>query len=92
MKVNFYATLRQIVGTKTVDISLVEGATVRQLVDEIINQYPALSPHLIEEDGELCGHVHLIVNGRDATFLDKKMETVLSPDDTVSIFPPVGGG
>jgi len=35
--------------------------------------------------------VNLLVNGRNAKFLDG-METLLSDGDEVSIFPPTGGG
>ena len=92
MKVDFYATLRQIVGQKTVKINLPEGATVRQLVDEIVCIYPLMRSELMDEDGKLYGHVHVIINGRDAPFLDNALDTVLMSDDRISIFPAVGGG
>ena len=47
---------------------------------------------LLDEDGKLYGHVHVIINGRDAPFLENALETVLVGDDRVSIFPAVGGG
>lgn len=92
MIVNFYATLRQIVGGKTVEIPVEEGATVQQLLDEMISRYPALAPELLNEQGSLYGHVHLFVNGRDTPFLEDGVDTVLNPDDTISVFPAVGGG
>lgn len=92
MKVNFYATLRQVVGEKTVDFDLENGCTVRQLVDEMIRSFPALRRELLDERGELYRHVHVFVNGRDASFLENGMDTILSPEDTVGVFPAVGGG
>ena len=92
MKVNYYATLRQIVGGKTIEIPVEDGATVRQLLDEMISHYPALGLELLNEDGMLHGHVHLFVNGRDTPFLKDGMDTVLNLDDTISVFPAVGGG
>lgn len=92
MKVTFYATLRQIVGGKSVDFSLPENATVGQLLEEMINCYPAIQFELLNEQGELYPHVHLFINGRDAPYLENGLETVLSPDDTVTVFPAVGGG
>lgn len=92
MQVHFFATLRQIVGQKTVDIDLPEGATIRQLVDEILRSYPLLRKELVSENGQLYGHVHVFVNGRDAPFLDDALETVLKPDDKITVFPAVGGG
>jgi molybdopterin synthase sulfur carrier subunit len=92
MQVNFFATLRQIVGQKTVDISISEGSTVRQLLDEIVRSYPGLERELIDEQGELYGHVHVIINGRDFKFLDHGIETVITSEDRVSVFPAIGGG
>jgi len=92
MKVNFYATLRDVVGQKTVDIDIPENATVRDLVDAIIRRYPLLRDKLLNQDNILWGHVHVFINGRDAPFLDDEMQTVIKPDDAISIFPAVGGG
>lgn len=92
MQVNFFATLRQIVGQKTVDIPVDEGATVRQLVDEIVRSYPALEQEMLDEHGDLYGHVHVIINGRDFNFLDQGIDTIVKQADRVSVFPAIGGG
>jgi sulfur-carrier protein len=92
MKVNFYSTLREIVGQKTVEIDLPENTTVRQLVEEIIRQYPLLERELVDERGNLYQHVHVFVNGRDVPFLVDRVDTQLSMADKISIFPAVGGG
>ena len=92
MKVNFYATLRQIVGQKTVELDLPEGTTAIQLVEAVMKQYPRIRPELVDENGDLHGHIHLFVNGRDAPFLENQMDTVVKANDKVDIFPPVGGG
>ncbi len=92
MKINFYATYRQIVGGKTVELPFGEGITVRQLVDALIARYPRLRRELLDEQGHLYPHVHVFVNGRDVPYLEDGLETRISPDDTVSIFPPVAGG
>ena len=92
MKVDFYATLREVAGQKTVDIEVPENATVRQLVDAIVTRYPLMRDKLLQQNGDLWGHVHVFVNGRDAPFLDDQMETVINLSDTISVFPAVGGG
>ena len=92
MQVNFYATYRQIVGKKTVEIPLDEGATLSQLVENLVGDYPALRSEWLDDQGHLYGHVHLFVNGRDLPFLENALDTRLQADDTVSVFPPVGGG
>ena len=92
MKVNFYATLRPIVGQKTVEFDLPQGTTAIQLVEAVIEQFPHMRPELVDENGDLHGHIHIFVNGRDAPFLENKLDTVISSSDKIDIFPPVGGG
>ena len=92
MEVNFYATLRDVVGQKTLDINIPENATIRQLVDTVVELYPQLRDKLLNQEDNLWGHVHVFINGRDAPFLDDEMQTIIKPGDTISIFPAVGGG
>jgi molybdopterin synthase sulfur carrier subunit len=92
MKVNFYATLRQIVGQKTIELDVPPGTTIIQMVEGVMEQYPLMRPELVDESGDLHGHIHIFVNGRDAPYLEDKMDTVLSSSDKIDIFPPVGGG
>ncbi len=92
MKVHFFATLRQIVGQKTVEIDLPENTTVQDFVEMVVTQYPPMRQELLDENGNLYRHVHVFVNGRDAPFLANGMDTVIQPNDTLNIFPAVGGG
>ena len=92
MEVNFFAGLRQIVGQKIVELTIPEGATARQLVDVVVQTYPAIERELLDEHGNLYGHVHVVINGRDIRYLEGSMERVISPNDRVSIFPAIGGG
>ena len=92
MEVSFYATLRQMIGQKTVEIPLPDGSSVQQLLDAVLERHPAMGPELFDENGELYGHVHVFINGRDAPYLDDGLQTVLKAQDKVDIFPPVAGG
>jgi len=92
MQVHFYATLRAIVGQKTVEFPHHPGMTLRQLVQEIVAAYPLLRRELLDENGELYGHVHVLVNGRDTPYLENALDTPLQPEDSISVFPAVGGG
>lgn len=92
MIVNFYATLRQVVGIRQVEFSLNPGSTLRDLIDEILKRYPDLRTEIIDPQGNVYQHIHFFINGRDSTLLDGKMDTILQADDIISIFPPVGGG
>jgi molybdopterin synthase sulfur carrier subunit len=92
MIVNYYATLRQVVGSRKVDFVLPQGGTLRQLVDEMVVRYPGLKTEMLDPQGQLYGHIHIFINGRDSTFLQGNLDTILNPEDNISIFPPVGGG
>jgi len=92
MQVNFYATLRYVVGSKMVNFNLPDRVTVQQLLDEMLRCYPALRRELVDEQGNLYPHVHIFVNGRDARFLEHAMDSELTTDDSISVFPAVGGG
>lgn len=92
MHINFYATLRPIVGGRTIEFDLHDGATVRELVAAVVQRFPPLRAQLLDEHGELYRHVHVFVNGRDAPMLPDGMDTAVSADATVDIFPAVAGG
>jgi len=92
MKVNFYATLRAIVGQKTIEANLPPRATARDLANVVVADYPALRAELLDANGEIQTRIKFFINGREAIYLDDKMDTVIQPDDKVDIFPPVGGG
>ncbi|MEJ2511265.1 MAG: MoaD/ThiS family protein [Anaerolineales bacterium] len=92
MKINFYATLRDIAGGKTIEFPLDHGVTAREVLDAIIKKFPAMEKELLNENGHLYGHVHFFINGRDVQFTDEDIETRILPGDLISVFPAVGGG
>jgi len=92
MKVNFFATLRPIVGGKAVEFEIPAGTTAAELLNMVVERFPPLRAELLDEEGQLYPHVHMFVNGRDAPYLENGMDTILKPTDTVNIFPAVAGG
>ena len=92
MKVNFFATLRDIAGGKAVEFDVEHGITAQELLDTIIKRFPIMKKELLDKDGKMYGHVHLFINGRDVQFMDDGFQTKITADDVVNIFPAVGGG
>ena len=92
MKVSFFATLRDIAGGKNVEFDLDHGITAKELLDAIITRFPLMKKELLNENGEMYGHVHFFINGRDVQFMDDKFDTKIMREDTVNVFPAVGGG
>ena len=92
MRIKFFATLREIVGGRIIEIPTSGETSAQELLDQIIGTYPALRHELLEETGNLRGHVHFHINGRDVQFTEAGMKTKLAFDDEITIFPAVGGG
>lgn len=68
-----------------------EGATLRELIDDLEARHEGLKPKIVSDDGDLAKFVNVYVNDEDARFLDG-IDTRLSDGDTVSILPAVAGG
>ena len=79
IRVQFYAQLRDLIGTRELDVDVVEGATVRDLLEQIYTRQPALR-----------AHDQSILVGAGLEFVDRDYE--LKPGDEVAIMPPVQGG
>lgn len=92
MDVHFYATLRAIIGKKTVVVPLGTDTTAIQLVNLVTADYPALRDELLDAENRFHQHMKMFINGREAIYLPHKFETIIQPEDKIDIFPPVGGG
>ena len=82
IQVQFYAQLRDLAGgdeSGSCRIDLSEGSTVRDLLDQIYAQRPALR-----------AHDKSILIGAGVEFVDRNYK--LKPGDKISIIPPVQGG
>jgi sulfur-carrier protein len=91
VEVSFYATLREIVGTKRVHFDLPAGSTVHTLLDQAGERYPRLKALIWQPDGRLSDYVKVFVDGRESRHL-QGLDTPLGADATVDIFPPAAGG
>jgi len=92
VQVGLYATLRPVVGSPRVEVSLPQGATVADLLDELLRRWPALREHLLDERGALSRHVNLLVDGRGTRWLPEGTKTSLDGVERVDVFPAVAGG
>jgi sulfur-carrier protein len=81
--------LRQAVGgAREVDA---QGATVRELLDDLTGRFPAIKGHLLDDSGELNRFVNVYVNNEDVR-LGEGLETSVSPESTVIVLPAMAGG
>jgi len=91
MDVRFYATLRPMVGGKTVHLELADDATVRDLLNTITALFPKLGPLIWTAEGKLGEYIKVFVDGREIRYL-QMLETPVPPNADVDIFPPAAGG
>ena len=79
VRVQFYAHLRDLVGIRDLELELPQGATVRDLLDQVYAQRPALR-----------GHDKSILIGAGLEFVDRNYR--LKSGEEVAVMPPVQGG
>ncbi len=90
MKILYFGLLRDITHKKEEDWQQPE-ATLGELLRALAVQYGREFDRWVLKDGDLWDLVILLVNGQDVRHL-QRLDTALTPNDTVVIFPPVGGG
>jgi molybdopterin synthase sulfur carrier subunit len=89
--VRLYAFLRELAGERDIEVTLPDGATVRDLFSRLVELRPSLAQRLLDTDGNTPRFVNVFVNGRDIRDLNG-LDTPVMPDDEVTILPPAAGG
>jgi molybdopterin synthase sulfur carrier subunit len=69
----------------------VEGATVREVLDQLDSAHPGFKDRLLDDEGNLRRFVNVFVADDDVRFLDG-LGTKVAEGDTVAIIPAVAGG
>jgi len=82
--VKLYANLRKLAGSKELSIT---GTTMGTVVKELVRQNPPVG-EIILRNGEIGPYVVITLNGHNIMDL----ETPVTEQDTVAIFPPIAGG
>jgi molybdopterin converting factor small subunit len=92
LKINLHATYRLITGVKVVEQPPADGMTIRTALENLVELYPRLRMELLDEDGRPHQHVHVFLNRKDITHHQDWLEIGLGGDDSLDLFPPIGGG
>ena len=69
----------------------VQGATVAEVLENILVRYPALKPHLYDAKGELRRHFNIFVNGVHLRELSG-LATELQTGDKIILMASAAGG
>jgi molybdopterin synthase sulfur carrier subunit len=89
IEVQFFATFREVFESKSVQIDVGTGATVKDLLNLVCNTRERRER--VFDNGKLKPHIAVMKNGRHIQHL-KGLATELNDGDTISVFPPVAGG
>ena len=79
VRVQFYAQLRELMEIHEMEVELPQDATIRELLEKIYAQKPALR-----------GHDKSILVGAGLEFVDRDYKP--NPGEEIAIMPPVQGG
>ncbi|WP_435099949.1 ubiquitin-like small modifier protein 1 [Halarchaeum sp. P4] len=82
-----FADLAEVAGDDECAVSVGDDATVRDALEALVAEYPALGERVLDDSGDPHEHVNLLRNGRQAD-LDESVDA----DDELALFPPVSGG
>ena len=87
--VRFPAVMKYYVNNQTE--FFVPAATVQEVVNQVIEQYPSVKFHLVDSGGNLRKHFNVFVNGTHIRDLNV-MDTRLNEEDKVILMASAAGG
>ncbi|MFB6228459.1 MAG: ubiquitin-like small modifier protein 1 [Halobacteriales archaeon] len=90
MEWKLFADLAEVAGERHVAVDE-EATTAGEALEALLDAHPALADRVLEESGDLADHVNLLLNGENVAGAEG-LETPVSPDDELALFPPVSGG
>ena len=80
IKINFYGPLRDLVGTAISEIEITEsGFTLKELKEFLLQRFPVLTKNI--------DSIATVINNTIV-----KENTLITPQDEISLLPPVSGG
>jgi molybdopterin synthase sulfur carrier subunit len=75
-------------GAKSLEL---DGGSIRDVVDALVERHPSLGGQLLTEDGELNRFVNVYINGQDVRYL-AGLDTPVAAADEVRLLPAMAGG
>jgi MoaD family protein len=82
--IKLYANLRKLAGTKELSLT---GPTIGAVLNELAKRYPSVG-EVIFENGKLRQHIVVTINGHNIM----ELETPVTEQDIIAVFPPIAGG
>ncbi len=89
VKVRLPTPLQKLTGDKS-EVSA-EGKTIKEVIDNMEDNFPGIKERLYSEEGELRKFINIYINEEDIRFLQSD-DTKVSDNDVISIIPAIAGG
>ncbi|QSR86914.1 MoaD/ThiS family protein [Candidatus Methylacidiphilum infernorum] len=77
--------------TQNQEIVYLSAKSIRELLANLEAEFPGILNRICDEKGEIRRFVNIYLNGEDIRFLNGQ-DTLLHPQDEVSIVPAIAGG
>jgi len=90
VKVKTLGILYNVTGRIEHEIVVEEDATLRDVIRKLVEMYPRLREEIFEGE-KFSSDYRILLNGREAGYLQGE-ETRVKNGDEVVVIPPVGGG
>jgi sulfur-carrier protein len=91
MRVKAYASLRDLLGAGAIEVPLTAPADVGHVLRYLAGTCPAFGKKMWDAQGNRTGYITVLLNGRSIEYL-AGTATPVTENDTIALFPPVGGG
>lgn len=91
VKFKSFGPLRRILGDQIIDLEVSEGATVRDVIEALVDIHGDDIRKLICDGNRISGNLILMLNMKDVNNLQGE-DTMVSEGDTVTVLPHVQGG
>ena len=92
MQIRFYANMRTVIGTSSLNVEDAGVDTFRKLIAFLIKKFPETKFHLLDANDDLRQDVPVYVDGRNPRLLTAGIDTPLKPDSVISFFSPLSSG
>lgn len=87
-QIKLFGGLQRKAGTTAVTVN---GSNIQELLQNLFVTHPDLETAVIDGQNQLQPHVRVMVNGHDIE-LKQGLETAVTDQDVIAIFPPIAGG
>ncbi len=86
-----FGPLRRVIGETILDLDVKEGSTVKQVVNQVLEEWGSEAKELIMDGDEISGNLIVLLNMKDVDTLGG-VDIPVKADDEIAVLPHVQGG